>query len=59
MPSNNEPEYDSFESFDEFFKQAEKRLSYWVERAELEYTEEVVARMQELGVTKARAKRKD
>jgi plasmid maintenance system antidote protein VapI len=52
MSNKNERKYDSFDSFEGFFQQAEESLTYWVERAKLEFTEEVVARMEELGVTK-------
>ena len=52
MSNLKDKPYDSFENFEDFFKQAENRLTFHVERAKLEFTEEVVARMQELGVTK-------
>jgi transcriptional regulator with XRE-family HTH domain len=44
--------YRNFDSFEEFFEQAEKRDGYWLERSKLEFTEEVLARMKETGITR-------
>jgi plasmid maintenance system antidote protein VapI len=39
--------------FEQFFQAAEKSTSHWIELAKLEFTEEVVTRMKELGVGKS------
>lgn len=48
----NEP-YSSIDSFESLFAQAEKRLDYKVEGAKNEFTEKVVHRMEEAGVTRS------
>jgi transcriptional regulator with XRE-family HTH domain len=40
-------------SFSELFERAKTRDRYWVERAMLDFTEEIVARMEQLGVSKS------
>lgn len=49
---NNEP-YNDFDSFDSLFAQAEKRLDYKVEGAKNEFTETVVCRMEEIGISRS------
>lgn len=41
------------DAFGRFFAQAEDSLPYWVELAKLEFTEKVIARMQELGLSRS------
>jgi cyanate lyase len=43
----------AFDSFEELFQRAEERPSYWVELAKLEFTEEMLARLKELGINKS------
>ena len=45
--------FKSFQSFDEFFKQAEQKTEYWVELAKIEFTGEVLSRMKEVGLGKS------
>jgi|HubBroStandDraft_4_1064222.scaffolds.fasta_scaffold975229_1 transcriptional regulator with XRE-family HTH domain len=52
MPSPEDKPYEPFDSFDEFFEQAEKRPEYWIEGAKLEFTREVLAEMRSSGVSK-------
>ena len=49
---NNEP-YSDFDSFEDLFEQAEKRLDYKVECAKNDFTETVVRRMEETEVTRS------
>jgi len=42
----------TFGSFEELFKLAEDRPSYWEELGKLEFTEEMLARMKERGISK-------
>jgi transcriptional regulator with XRE-family HTH domain len=49
---NNEP-YSDFDSFEDLFEQAEKRLDYKVEGAKNDFTETVVRRMEETEVTRS------
>jgi plasmid maintenance system antidote protein VapI len=44
--------FESFDSFEDFFEQAEKRPGYAVELAKLEFTRKVLDRMAELGLKK-------
>jgi transcriptional regulator with XRE-family HTH domain len=53
-----EVENTNFDSFEAFFEQAEKRPEYWEERAKIEFTEEVIARMKKLGVNKVELARR-
>ena len=53
MRRKNTESYQSFESFEEFFAQAEQRPGHWIELAKLEFTNEVIARMKELGISKS------
>ena len=56
---DNKP-YRNFDSFEEFFQQSEERPGYWIERAKLEFTREMLSRMEQLGVSKTElAKRLD
>lgn len=48
----NEP-YNDFDSFDELFEQAERRLDYKIEGAKLEFTETIVRRMEATEVTRS------
>jgi len=43
----------NLDSFEEFFQHAEQDTEYWVELAKLEFTEEMLARMQEAGMKKS------
>jgi transcriptional regulator with XRE-family HTH domain len=43
----------TFDTFEELFQRAEDRPSYWVELGKLEFTEEMLSRMKELGVSKS------
>ena len=53
MRKQNDQPYGSFDSFEQFFGQAEERPGYWIELAKLDFTREVLGRMKELGVTKS------
>jgi len=53
MPKRKPDSFDSFQSFEEFFKQAERTTEYWVELAKLEFTGDVLSRMKELDVSKS------
>jgi hypothetical protein len=60
MKGNDNQAYKGFTSFEEFFQQAEERPEYWIERAKLEFTREMLVRMEQLGVTRTElAKRLD
>jgi len=48
----NEP-YSSIDSFESLFEQAEKRLDYKVEGAKNEFTEKIVRRMEESGISRS------
>ena len=48
------PKNDSHDAFSAFFARAEKSQSYWIERAKIEFTEEIVARLKELGMNKTK-----
>jgi transcriptional regulator with XRE-family HTH domain len=52
MPNRETQPFGDFESFEEFFQRAEERPGYWVELAKLEFTEEVLARMKQRGISK-------
>ena len=39
--------------FDQFFAEAEKDVNYWVEMVILEFTEQTLARMKELNISKS------
>lgn len=41
------------DSFEELFQHAEQDTEYWVELAKLEFTEEMLTRMQEAGIKKS------
>jgi hypothetical protein len=43
----------NLDSFEELFQHAEQDTEYWVELAKLEFTEEMLARMQEAGMKKS------
>jgi len=53
MPNAKDKPYGDFETFDQFFLQAEQRPGYWIERAKLAYTEEVLSRMTQVGVSRS------
>lgn len=53
MAKREPAKFDTFENFEEFFQQAEAQPAYWIERAKIEFTEKVFARMKELGVGKS------
>ena len=46
------PNTDADDPFAEFFPEIGESPGYWIELAKLEFTENVLARMQELGLTK-------
>jgi hypothetical protein len=52
MLSKKEKPFEEFESFEQFFEQAESRPGYWGERAKLEFTREVLDRMKQIDVSK-------
>jgi hypothetical protein len=52
MNQRKEPQFEAFDSFDQFFDQAEKRSDYWEELAKLEFTREVLLKMEKDGVNK-------
>ena len=43
----------AFNSFEQLFQRAEERPGYWVELGKLEFTEELLARMKERGISKS------
>lgn len=45
-------ETEIFEGFNEFFTLAEKDPEYWIEKAKLEFSEKILARMKELHLKK-------
>jgi transcriptional regulator with XRE-family HTH domain len=47
-----DPPFEAFDSFEQFFDQVEKRAGYWEERAKLEFTREVLLKMNKEGVSK-------
>jgi transcriptional regulator with XRE-family HTH domain len=53
MPNRETKPIGTFDSFDELFQRAEGRPGYWVELGKLEFTEEMLARMKERGVSKS------
>jgi transcriptional regulator with XRE-family HTH domain len=53
MPNREHKPVGTFDSFDELFQRAEKRVGYWVELGKLEFTEEMLARMKERGIKKS------
>ena len=54
MQNREDKPIGTFDSFEELFQRAEERTGYWVELGKLEFTEEMLARMKERGVTKSR-----
>jgi transcriptional regulator with XRE-family HTH domain len=52
MANQDDKAFEAFDSFEEFFRQAEQRPGYWVERAKLEFTEEILGRMQQVGLNR-------
>jgi transcriptional regulator with XRE-family HTH domain len=53
MAKKEDKDYSNFESFEQFFHQAEDRMGYWVERAKLDFTEEVISRMKQIELTRS------
>ena len=53
MQTQNNNSFAEFESFEQFFAQAEQRSGFWIERAQLEFTEKVLTRMKEIGVSRS------
>lgn len=53
MPKRETKPIGAFESFEQLFQRAEERPGYWVELGKLEFTEEVLARMKERGISKS------
>jgi ribosome-binding protein aMBF1 (putative translation factor) len=51
--SNRNQDNQETNPFEPFFETAERNAAHWIELAKLEFTEEVVARMKELGVSKS------
>jgi transcriptional regulator with XRE-family HTH domain len=45
--------FQEFDSFEQFFEQAEQRSGYWIERAKLEFTNDIFSRMKNRGVSKS------
>lgn len=52
MQQRKEPPFEKFDSFEQLFEQAERRSDYWVERAKLEFTRDILLRMEKEGVSK-------
>jgi transcriptional regulator with XRE-family HTH domain len=52
MANQDDKAFEAFDSFEEFFRQAEQRPGFWVERAKLEFTEEILARMKQIGLNR-------
>lgn len=42
---NKDNGYQAFEDFEEFFQQSEQKLEYWIERAKIEFTEEIIKQL--------------
>lgn len=53
MIASAEPPYEDFDSFEALFAQAKEQLEYSVEGARNEFTEKIIVRMRELGISKA------
>jgi transcriptional regulator with XRE-family HTH domain len=53
MPNQETNPIGTFDSFEELFQRAEERPSYWVELGKLEFTEEMLVRMKERGISKS------
>ena len=53
MPNRVTQPIGTFDSFEELFQRAEEHPGYWVELAKLEFTEEMLARMKERGISKS------
>ncbi len=53
MPNRETKPIGTFESFEELFQHAEDRPGYWLELGKLEFTEEVLARMKQGGISKS------
>jgi len=53
MPNRENKPIGTFDSFEELFQRAEERPGYWVELAKLEFTEKMLARMKQLGISKS------
>jgi transcriptional regulator with XRE-family HTH domain len=53
MQNRKQKPFESFESFEEFFDRAEERSDYWAERAKLEFTREVLSKMDKEGISKS------
>lgn len=54
MPNHEPDKFEDFDSFEDFFEQAETRPGYWVELAKLEFTRKLLARMDALGLKKGK-----
>lgn len=52
MPNPDPTPVGPFDSFEGLFERAEERPAYWLELGKLEFTEEMLARMKERGITK-------
>ncbi|MGP8198439.1 MAG: helix-turn-helix domain-containing protein [Limisphaerales bacterium] len=52
MQQRKEPQFDTFDSFEQFFDRAEKRADYWTELAKLEFTKDVLFKMNKDGISK-------
>lgn len=53
MPNQENERIGNFDTFEEMFERAERRIGYWVELGKLEFTEEMLSRMKERGVSKS------
>jgi hypothetical protein len=47
-----DPPFEAFDSFEQFFEQVEKRAGYWEERAKLEFTREILLKMEKDDVSR-------
>lgn len=52
MSNRKEKQIEEFNSFEEFFDRIEERPGYWAEVAKLEFTREVLTRMEKSNVSK-------
>ena len=52
MAENEHKTDTGFDTFEQFFQQVEERPEYWLERAKLDFTEEVISRMKQLELTR-------
>ena len=53
MHNRDELPINDFDSFEQLFDQLEERTGYWAERAKLEFTREVLARMEQCHISRS------